>query len=89
MFNQFNNFLNNFNSPMGMSIFAGVVTMIYLILMSINSYLPSVLLLSVGMGYIVYYVQRNCPNPNWTPGSSLPPLPPLPPLSNPNQQIYK
>lgn len=48
------------NSPIGIGVFAGVVTMLYLFLMSINSYLPSVLLLSCTIGYIVYYIQNKC-----------------------------
>jgi hypothetical protein len=48
------------NTPLGIGVFAGIVTMAYLILMSINSYLPPVLLMSFTIGYIVYYVQGNC-----------------------------
>ncbi len=33
----------------------------YLTLMSINSYLPSILLLSLTIGYLVYYLQSTCP----------------------------
>ena len=52
--------LDYVNNPIGIGAFAGAVTMLYLILMSINSYLPPVLLLSLTVGYIVYRVQRNC-----------------------------
>ena len=51
---------NTLNTPLGIGIFAGFVTMFYLVLMSINSYLPPVLLMSLTIGYIVYYVQKNC-----------------------------
>jgi hypothetical protein len=47
-------------SPIGAGIFAGVITLAYLILMSINAFLPPVLLLSFVIGYIVYRVQSTC-----------------------------
>lgn len=59
MFN-FYQITNTLNTPIGIGIFSALVTMVYLILMSINSYLPPVLLLSVTIGYIVYYVQSKC-----------------------------
>jgi len=77
MFN-LNYYFDMVNTPIGIGVFAGVVTMLYLILMSINSYLPPVLLLSLTIGYIVYYVQKSC-------GQC--PLPPPFPLQNFPQQI--
>jgi hypothetical protein len=56
----FNQLTSTLNTPIGIGIFAALVTMVYLILMSINSYLPPVLLLSVTIGYIVYYIQSKC-----------------------------
>ncbi len=49
------------NSPVGIGIFAGGLTMVYLTLMSINSHLPPILILGLVVGYMVYYLQTNCP----------------------------
>jgi hypothetical protein len=78
------------NTPIGIGVFAGLATMVYLILMSINSYLPPVLLLSLTIGYIVYYVQRNCPQ-TLQPGPVFPPVQPpgpiFPPVQRTNQPV--
>ena|SRR5438552_1523761 len=86
------------NTPVGIGVFAGIITMAYLILMSINSYLPPVLLMSFTIGYIVYYVQGNCGRcPLGTqypqPVSYAPQQPPVqqpvhPPVQQPVQQQY-
>jgi len=49
----------NFNhkTPLGLSIMVSLGMMVYLILMSYNIYLPTILLLSCGVGYIIYSVQ--------------------------------
>lgn len=57
----FDSILGIVNSPIGLGFFAGAMTMVYLTLMSINSYLPSILILSLTIGYLVYYLQRTCP----------------------------
>jgi hypothetical protein len=57
----FNSIIGMVNSPIGLGFFAGGMTMVYLTLMSINSYLPSILILSLTIGYLVYYLQRTCP----------------------------
>jgi hypothetical protein len=54
----FSKFYEKVNTPVGIGIFAGLVTMIYLILMSINPYIPPILLLSATIGYIVYHIQN-------------------------------
>lgn len=62
-------FSHSISSPVSIGIFTASITMLYLILMSINSYLPPILLLSYTVGYIVYSVQKNCQNPNYNPAA--------------------
>jgi hypothetical protein len=54
------------SSPLWVGLAVGLVMVLYLVLMSINSYLPSVLLISAIVGYFVYYVQSRaqqaCPS---------------------------
>jgi hypothetical protein len=47
-------------TPLGISIFVGVVVMLYLFLMSFSVYLPTILILSVAVGFIVYQSQTTC-----------------------------
>lgn len=50
------------NSPVGIGMCVGLLTLTYMLLMSINLYLPPILLLSFLVGYIVYYIQKKCGN---------------------------
>jgi hypothetical protein len=75
----FNQFYGTMYSPMGFGIFASGLTIVYLILMAINVYLPPVLLLGGAIGYIIHYVQKhcgNCPNPYYQPYQPPPPYQP-------------
>jgi hypothetical protein len=47
-------------TPLGLSIFVGVLVMLYLFLMSFSVYLPTILILSVAVGLIVYQSQTTC-----------------------------
>lgn len=47
-------------SPIGISIFIGLIIMFYLFLMSISVYLPPILLISVIVGLLVYQSQSRC-----------------------------
>lgn len=62
----------NIDSPVSIGIFTAGITMLYLMLMSINSYLPPILLLSYTVGHIVYMVQSKCNNPYYYPPSNDP-----------------
>ncbi len=86
----FGYFFGYINTPTGIGLFAGFMTMFYLVLMSINSYLPPVLLLSLTIGYIVYYVQRNCRQCNIIPQipNDIPLFPPQSISSLQNNSIY-
>ena len=79
-----NSFFQLINSPIGVGVFAGSLTLIYLVLMSINSYLPPILILSTTIGYIVYHFQKNCPVPINNPLNQQQPPQQQPPL--PQQQ---
>lgn len=45
------------NTPLRLAIFVAIVTATYLLLMSINPYIPPILILSIAIGYLVYFNQ--------------------------------
>jgi hypothetical protein len=47
-------------SPIGIAIYMSLIVFTYLLLMSINSYVPAVLLLSGFVGYTFYNLQQQC-----------------------------
>lgn len=47
-------------SPIKVALYVGCIVMIYLLLMSYSIYLPPILIISVGIGYIVYLSQSRC-----------------------------
>lgn len=49
-----------FKTPLGLSVLVGLLVMVYLFLMSFSIYLPTILILSVAVGAIVYQSQTNC-----------------------------
>lgn len=51
------------STPLGSAVLVGALVSVYLMLLSINSHLPSVLLLSGGIAYLFYNVQNRCPVP--------------------------
>jgi len=57
MLNQIHTFIY---TPIGASIVVGIVVMIYLYLMAFSVYLPPILLLSIGIGTVVYQAQTHC-----------------------------
>lgn len=50
-------------TPLGSAILVGAIVSVYLMLISINSHLPSILLLSGFIAYLFYNVQNRCPVP--------------------------
>lgn len=47
-------------TPLGIAIFVGTLVMLYLLMMSFSIYLPTILILSVAVGFIVYQSQITC-----------------------------
>lgn len=48
------------SSPLGAGLLVGLLVMIYLTLMTYNIYLPTIVILSVVMAFIVYQSQQQC-----------------------------
>lgn len=46
-------------TPLGLSLIVGLIILLYVSLISINVYLPSVVLISLCVGYLTYRSQQN------------------------------
>lgn len=57
-------FSNIIMTPLGAGFLVGLIVMVYLVLMTYNIYLPTILILSVVLAVIVYQSQSQCYNRN-------------------------